>query len=225
MTDSVDQFREQPKDKLFAALVGAQKSVEAVHKRSLNKFHGYSYASAEDIIAEARDALNENGLAFSATGSTLHKQEGALTLSVDYVLAHASGQHACFHGCVPVIPDKGRPEDKAVFAAMTEGLAYQLRGLLLIERTNESTPSARDDRGYAPPVRRNAVPVAAAAPSQESDDDRAARLLKAITSAIDEAAIQAAAKEAAGLPKSFTSTLATAAAKRRGELAPKELAK
>ena len=136
---------------LFAALVKAQQSVQPVEKDSKNSYHNYRYASSEDVIGESRRALSSNGLAFAGTSYRVVNGEHGMMLHASYVLAHESGECMEVHSETPIIPEKGRPEDKATATAETYNLAYALRGLLLIERIEEdANADARDDRGYEP---------------------------------------------------------------------------
>jgi hypothetical protein len=139
---------EKPKTGLIAALVAAQADVKPVAKDSRNEFHRYNYASADDVIAAARAALDKHDLAVFQAGWKLD----AGMVSVHYEVQHAgTGETMGIDVNLPVIEEKGRPMDKALFGALTEGLSYFLRGLLLIPREDSSdTPSARDDSKYQP---------------------------------------------------------------------------
>lgn len=148
----------QPCDKLFAALVQAQQRINPVHKDSRNEYHRYNYASAEDVIDEGRKALNQAGLALVAEEWRTQKGDGqsdghTYSLSVRYRLVHASGQSMNFWTETSVIPEKGRPNDKAEATALTYNLSYFLRGLLLIPRTDEEQVDQRDDRNFKPPAK------------------------------------------------------------------------
>lgn len=176
-----------PPAKLYAALAAAQKVAEAVGKDARNTFHGYSYASAEAIIAEARAALSAHGLAvFTASidrdesqrehkwGPWTNPKTGVETQEIDvprrircrYLLVHESGEALAFESTTPVIPENGRPEDKAEFGSRTENLGYALRDLLLLPRVQEETlPSARNDQGYEGPKRGAEQPPKATAPA------------------------------------------------------------
>lgn len=146
---------------LFAALVKAQQSVKPVEKDSKNSFHHYRYASSEDVISESRRALSSNGLAFAVTSYRVATTETGMMLHATYVLAHSSGECLEVLSETPIIPEKGRPEDKATATAETYNLAYTLRGLLLIERVEEGMQAdARDDSGYQP-KKQEAKPQAA----------------------------------------------------------------
>jgi hypothetical protein len=152
----------EAKANLFAALVKAQHSVRPVEKDSKNSYHQYKYASSEDVISEARSALSNNGLAFAVTAYRISHGETGMMLHASYVLAHLSGECLEVQSETPIIPEKGRPEDKATAAAETYNLAYTLRGLLLIERVEEGVNAdARDDSKYDPKTKPAERPRAA----------------------------------------------------------------
>lgn len=173
---------------LAAALVAAQRDAKSVAKNAKNDFHGYKYASAEAIMEEARNALNGAGLAVLMTGWTItvadveytdvDKETGAATLmkdqertaNVKFLVVHAdSGDKLEGEIAMPVVPEKGRPLDKAVSTALTYAEGYYLRGLLCLPRGEAGADvDARDDRDKEP--RRAARP--AAAPSGPPADNR-----------------------------------------------------
>lgn len=211
---------------LASALVAAQKLAEAVEKDTRNNFHNYAYASAEAIIAEARAALSAAGLAVlplsierdSDARDHVWMGEGdeawisqPRRIKATYRLLHESGESMDFWSTTPVIPEKGRPEDKAEFGARTENLGYALRDLLLLPRVKEDIPSGRDDRNKPAPrppaqpaARPSAAPQAKPAPTspppaaQATPGPAAAALAQAAT---DELAARAAAKAKAEPPR------------------------
>ena len=143
----------ETKTGLTAALLAAQRKVQAVAKDSKNAHHNYKYASAEDVLIGAREALDDAGLVLMQTGWRYKSDE---VVVVTYELRHAeSGEVAAFETEVPAVVGQGRPADKALFGALTEGLAYFARGVLLIPRKDaaDETPSARDDSKYTPPAK------------------------------------------------------------------------
>lgn len=184
---------------LYAALVRAQADVRPVEKDSTNTFHKYKYASGDDVIASARSALNTHGLAVLAlrwqvseaptwyidwqpdpTDPTpdpkqkrhlpVKVEDIAIRLAVHYRLVHESGESLDFDPfSVPVLPEKGRPIDKAEAGARTYALSYFLRDLLLIPRVDEGTDvDQRDDREYrARAPRPQAVPAPYHAPAPQ----------------------------------------------------------
>lgn len=137
------------KKEIYAALVKAQGIAQAVEKGSKNTFHKYAYASAESMIAEAREALFEAGLALVTQHWFIREER----MCVGYLLVHGSGQSMEFQATSAIVPDKGRPVDKAEATALTYNLGYFLRGLLLLPRVEAgSQPDERDDRSYDPIV-------------------------------------------------------------------------
>ncbi len=162
---------------LCGALVAAQTDIQMVGKGGWNDHHKYKYASGDDMIAEARRVLNLHGVAAipvrwvmaetpyeytdfvddktedgrGATRRAVVVQDVQLRLFVTIRLVHKSGiQHLCEPFHVPVIPDRGRPLDKAESAARTYALSYFLRDLLQIPRGDEDKDAGsvdqRDDR-------------------------------------------------------------------------------
>ena len=161
----MDDATTSPGPNTCAALVEAQAAINAVEKGSTNAFHKYKYASGDDIIAEGRAALNGAGLATFATRWQITEtpyqwtdekgaviDDVALRLLVRYRLVHASGEVMDFEPfSVPVLPEKGRPIDKAEAGARTYALSYFLRDLLLIPRVDEgSDVDSRDDSRHDP---------------------------------------------------------------------------
>jgi len=162
-----------PKE-ISAALAKAQAVARAVEKTKTNTHHGFRYASAEDVIAVAREALAEADLAllpvstkFRRSGGTLDENAGACGfLDISYRLIHGASGHV--HEmtteeavCPQPAKERGwvRPLDKAIFAARTEALGYMLRELLLIPRQDAPDVSGRgdaDERGRAPHGQRGA---------------------------------------------------------------------
>lgn len=138
---------EMPKS-IAAALVKAQREARDVVKADENGYHRYRYTKADDIAAEGRRALNGAGLALCRVGWYLKPPGEGMPLSVAvlYLLVHDDGSSwLCPEAVCPVIPEKGRPEDKATAAALTFSAGYVALGLLQIERVDEHSPDARND--------------------------------------------------------------------------------
>jgi hypothetical protein len=143
---------------LAAGLVEAQRAAKAVAKEATNSFHKYKYASSEDVIEAARYALSVGDLALFADSATLREiipgygegenyEPPMFVVAVTYSLVHTSGESHRLASETPVIPEKGRPFDKALAAAKTHDLSYTLRSLLLLPRgTDDGDVDARDDR-------------------------------------------------------------------------------
>lgn len=157
------------------ALATAQQKCKPVEKDARNTFHKYSYASAEAILAAAQQALAASDLAVVCSSPRLTTiGSGSTTchaLVRNVTLIHSSGEYLPLDPLEwPVIPDKGRPLDKAFASAITSSLAYLLRDLLLMPRVDpEDEIAGRDDREQpqaapAPQKPAPAKPAPAAAP-------------------------------------------------------------
>lgn len=152
---------------MAGALLAAQRATRSVQKDSKNKHHDYQYASAEDVISHSRAVLGAAGLTLIADEYTVR---GAVLLPRDkeaapdtnparvesavlrcrYVLTHEGGSAWPITSETPIVPEKGRPADKAVASAKTYDLSYTLRALLLLPRgVDDDDPDARDDRPEA----------------------------------------------------------------------------
>ncbi len=149
----------QPALTFAAALVEAQRYARAVGKGSTNDFHRYKYASAEAIIEEAREALAHAGIAVFPLSWRIERQITTVdvrdgkpvplwVLDVTYRVQHESGESFEATTSTSIIPEKGRPHDKAEAAALTYSLGYYLRGLLLLPRVEPGSQvdERRDDR-------------------------------------------------------------------------------
>ena len=155
-----------PQAALAAALNQAQGAAGAVSKGSRNDYHRYRYASAEALIEEGRSALHGAGLALvpGRQAVDLGTGDGMAVLKRTYTLIHSGGGSLTMSQEWPIIPEKGRPMDKAVASAVTASLGYFLRDLLLMPRvdpaddldsnTRDSQPRGRENR----PTRRNSAP-------------------------------------------------------------------
>lgn len=177
-----------------AALVIAQAAVVKVPHDGHNKHHDYRYTTAEAVIEAAREPMAKAGLSFSSFAGKLTPptkitwwEQGAdgpvevvdtlpASIEVRGILAHESGETwetPPMH--VPVIPEKGRPWDKAIATASTYALGYSLRGLLKMPRTDEA-----DDLDRRNDANTERGTKAAKAPAKKADP------LPAIKAALDE---------------------------------------
>lgn len=155
---------------LREALLLAQQLLPGVLKDSRNDFHKYKYVSSESMIRDARAALHEAGLVLLPLTTHLAASADMVALGVPAVavmgweLAHpATGQTMELSTHWPVVPEKGRPLDKALASARTTGLGYLLRDLLLaprVDREDDMDWSGRDRLGLeeAPPPPPPAAP-------------------------------------------------------------------
>lgn len=144
--------------KLAQKIAQAQKNIREVEKKARNEFHKYNYASADAIIQEARKALQDTGVVVIQNNWHYKEQGGDVekmyVLEVKFaVIDTETGYTEDFYVPVPFAPTPGRQGlDKAMFAALTESIAYFLRGLLLIPRIGEGEIPipVRDDRNISP---------------------------------------------------------------------------
>jgi hypothetical protein len=157
---------------LDAALLVAQTALNSVGKDAKNQFHKYSYTSAEGMIGACRDALHGAGLVARRTTWKIDPAIGEFGILIStMVVAHPeSGATLSDEIVWAIVPEKGRPYDKALAGALTSSLNYWLRDLLMVPREDE-TMDSRDDREYAPrspsrpaPTPAPARPAAAPAP-------------------------------------------------------------
>lgn len=141
------------KPNILKALLEVQKKVQGAPKDGFNDYHNYNYTTAEEMITICRPILLEEGLvvyrpAWKYIPATEMTPPG---IECQMVLAHAaSGEVETYTYSFPAIPEKGRPVDKAVAAALTSSMGYWLRDLLLLPRGNELSMDNRDDRDFKP---------------------------------------------------------------------------
>jgi hypothetical protein len=139
-----------PHGGIAAALVKAQSSIAGVSKDSTVDFgRKYNYTSAEEMIRESRKALHAAGLALVRSAWRLRVVESTPVIECDYILTHTGGETMSFCDLPwPVIEGDKRPIDKAVAGALTTSLAYFLRDLLLIPKSDEAEMDKRDDESH-----------------------------------------------------------------------------
>lgn len=131
---------------LYAALAAAQADVASIGKDGTNTQRGYRYATTEAVIRGSRQHLAAHGLAFLSTWAQalpevapgdIGKQHVAARVTIHWALGHAAGGQITGTATMDAIGSPARPPDKAVAAAVTYGLGFVLRGLLLLDRADE----------------------------------------------------------------------------------------
>jgi len=162
------------KSNIAAALLKAQQALESVKKDATNSFHRYNYTSAEEMIGACRKALHDHGLVATRATWGIDKDIGEFGCIVSTMtLMHAeSGERIDAPITWPIVPEKGRPMDKAIAAALTSSLSYWLRDLLMLPREEEGMDK-RDDREFDPkklPPMPNAKPVPPIKPPEPPAD-------------------------------------------------------
>lgn len=145
---------------LAASLSTARDRCKPAEKDARNAYHNYTYASAEEIITVANAAMDKTGLALISVNDEMKQAPSGFVLDRTWILCHSSGEQVSLRTQGwPVIPDKGRPLDKALAAALTTSLAYRLRDLLQIPRVSPDDDIAgRDDRHHEPEAKPNGPP-------------------------------------------------------------------
>lgn len=141
-----------PSRALVAALAKAIQDVGGVAKGGTNEHHGFDYTSADQMVDHCRSALASNGLTVLTSNQTVVAGDGraigvelqlkgykkevgcSAMLVTEYLLLHSDGGSMPITNEMPIVPDSGRPIDKATLSASTESLSYMLRNLLLIPR-------------------------------------------------------------------------------------------
>ena len=166
---------------IYCAMIEAQAEARQIEKDAKNSFHRYNYVSAEAMIHEGKVLFAKHGLALIPVSSSLSQScpptaavlssndeewgknsRSAATLQSSWLLVHKGGGQLQMSTSWPVVPEKGRPLDKAVAAARTASLSYLLRDILQIPRVEEGTDLDSEDRD------REARPTPG---SQQSGDD------------------------------------------------------
>lgn len=129
---------------IASKLLQAQISVQAAEKNARNEHHSFNYAAADAVTALAKDALNAAGLVLVHTG-WFTKPETLTICGTFWLFDSESEEKIELTAELPYVPGKGRPEDKAALASLTEMRGYLAIGLLGIERVEPLDISGRDD--------------------------------------------------------------------------------
>lgn len=151
---------------LTGALIAAQKAIGSVSKDAKNSFANYDYVSAETMITQCRRALHGAGLVFSRTHWDMKSNDFGVTVISKYLLSHPETGQSMDLMNEMIVPPNQKQLDKAVLAALTTGLNYSLRDLLLIPRADE--PEV--DNLPEPQARPVAKPAAKAEPKAKQGD-------------------------------------------------------
>lgn len=123
---------------LGSALLVAQTKMGGVGKDAKNTFANYDYVSAETMITECRKALHKAGLLFYRLNWTAN--EGCTVVTSKYSLMHPESGETMALTNDMVVPPQQKQTDKAMLAALTTGMNYTLRDLLLIPRCESEQP-------------------------------------------------------------------------------------
>lgn len=124
---------------IIQALNSVMKDVSYVQRNSENKFHGYKYASESSLLESLRPAMIAHGLILIPSVGNVSPIDlnGNTTVTVDYTLAHTSGEvwpdKIVAVGCGNDKSKNGSVGDKGVYKALTGANKYLLFKLFQIE--------------------------------------------------------------------------------------------
>jgi len=140
---------------IIQALNNIMKDVSYVQKSSKNEFHNYKYASEASLLESLRPAMIKHGLTLIPSVGNVSPidQHGNTMLTVEYTLAHTSGEiwpdKIVAVGCGNDRSKSGSVGDKGVYKALTGANKYLLFKLFQIEtgddpEKDEAAPPAQD---------------------------------------------------------------------------------
>ena len=169
---------------LYTALLEAQRAVKDVKKNGHNAHHDYHYATAEDVLEAARQALHSAGLLARRPRWWLADDKaevGGLGEDTRLVVMECEVRHPESGGVItdeivfPAVKQKGRPWDKALSACLTTGWEYWLRDQLQITRGihPDEDVTGRADNGPVEPDDLRGDPELPTHSSRDAGDPRA----------------------------------------------------
>jgi hypothetical protein len=135
---------------LWMAVLEAQRSLRAVTKDKTAKVvtkggasYEYKFASTEDVMAAAREALLGQGVIAQRTGYEIHIGEAGPEVLSTFRLVHAETGQVEVYPAVPM-PIAGQgAADKVLAGALTYSWSYWLRDVLAIPRADDHDPDRR----------------------------------------------------------------------------------
>ena len=134
---------------ILAALNAAVVEARDVPRLGHNDTFNYDYATAEDMIRQAKKHLAKHELSVLARATKIKPGVGDATaiLAQEFSIVHNKhGELELGEREWPIVPGDGRPFDKATAAAHTALLAYFLRDLLQLARSEAGTSLWRGSR-------------------------------------------------------------------------------
>lgn len=173
-----------PKE-MVEAIAAMMVKVGYIQKKGENKFHGYKYASIEDVLDKVQPALAECGLVITQDELCHNIIADGQLMEATYAfgLAHKSGatcppiRHT---GLAALRNTKGGYDDKALNKCHTAARKYFILGLFQIPTGLAVDPDEDEDKPHHEPAPRGPRAVEPAAPSVagrkiEADGIRKAR--------------------------------------------------
>ena len=156
-----------PKE-IVEAIAAVMHKVGYVQKKGTNTFHGYKYASIEDVLDKVQPALAEVGLIITQDelSHEIVADNNLMQAIYSFTLAHKSGTTAPpirHTGLAALRNSKGGYDDKALNKCHTAARKYFILGLFQIPTGLAADPDEDEDK---PPVARAPKVVADNQPQQ-----------------------------------------------------------
>jgi hypothetical protein len=146
--------------KLFAKLTLVQSQLKTVPENGRNTFHGYKYATAEDILNAVRPVCSEHGLFISISCSEhqILKDGKAASVIVTLSATDAETGESIFSTMPGYAEDP--KSDKSLWKAITSASKYCIRNFFCIATSDDA--EREDEPGHQ---ERAPKPTAASAPT------------------------------------------------------------
>ena len=152
---------------IIIALNKVMDEAKYVQKNSENKFHGYKYASEAALLETLRPAMIKHGLVLipSVNNASAIDEHGNTLVSVEYTLAHTSGEiwpdKITAMGCGNDMAKSGKVGDKGLYKAITGANKYLLFKLFQIEtgddpEKDETVAPQEEDKSKDSPAKKPA---------------------------------------------------------------------
>lgn len=130
--------------KLFVKLAKIQAQLKSIPETGRNSFHGYNYATAENIINAVRPVCSEHGvfISISCTESQILKDVKAASVTVTLTLTDCETGESTFAQCPGYAEDA--KSDKSLWKAITGASKYVIRSFFCLATTDD--PEQEDDQ-------------------------------------------------------------------------------
>lgn len=180
----MSEQQNMPKE-LVEAIAAMMLKVGYIQKKGENKFHGYKYASIEDVLDKVQPALAEVGLVITQDELSHSIVADGQLMEATYAfgLSHKSGASAPpirHTGLAALRNTKGGYDDKALNKCHTAARKYFILGLFQIPTGLAVDPDEDEDKPHHEAPRPNPVGMAQPSPTMagrkiEADGVRNAR--------------------------------------------------
>lgn len=132
-----------------------------VAKASKNDYHGYKYASAEDVLKKVNEALTKRNIAVGSEANVVHITDDGKNAVVKLTLGFYDGDDP--EGRPLVVEGLGQGADKgdkAVMKANTAALKYAYANALTISWGDDPEADTGTDKAAAPKKTKTKKPAA-----------------------------------------------------------------